>query len=170
MLWSNRKGELGLEEIILTICFPLRLAFFRSCKKCHACSPKLSFIFQSLFLFLLILVPITVSSATYLPFIFATCLFTFHSFKSHLNLLACKYLIKIYESRCFLLSLIIEVLSGCHLIISLLQIVFNNHDHDGQMVVDLDLGAQVLECHGSVMLVSEAHTLKVVKPHACALT
>ncbi|XP_050716232.1 mucolipin-3-like isoform X3 [Eriocheir sinensis] len=41
------------------------------------------------------------------------------------------------------------------------KIVFNNHDHDGQMVVDLDLGAQVLECHGSVMLVSEAHTLKV---------
>lgn len=64
----------------------------------------------------------------------------------------------------------IEVLYACHLILSLLQIVFNNHDHDGQMVVDLDLGAQVLECHGSVMLVSEAHTLRVVKLHACTLT
>ena len=43
----------------------------------------------------------------------------------------------------------------------MLQVVFNNHDHDGQMLVNLDVRAQVLECHGSIKLVSEAHTLKV---------
>lgn len=66
-----------------------------------------------------------------------------------------------------------QVLYTGHLIFPSIQIVFNNHDHDGQMVVDLDLGAQVLECHGSVMLVSEAHTLKVcvhVNPHVYAST
>lgn len=41
------------------------------------------------------------------------------------------------------------------------KVIFNNHDHDGQMLVDLDVGAQVLGCHGSIKLISEAYTLKV---------
>ncbi|XP_069983303.1 mucolipin-3 isoform X5 [Penaeus vannamei] len=41
------------------------------------------------------------------------------------------------------------------------KVVFNNHDHDGQILVELDVGAKVLECTGSVNLVSESRTLKV---------
>ncbi|XP_045594898.2 mucolipin-3 isoform X2 [Procambarus clarkii] len=41
------------------------------------------------------------------------------------------------------------------------RIVFSNRDHDGQMVVDLQVGARVLECDGSVHVVSEAKTLEV---------
>ncbi|XP_045104764.1 mucolipin-3-like isoform X5 [Portunus trituberculatus] len=41
------------------------------------------------------------------------------------------------------------------------KVIFNNHDHDGQMLVNLDVAAQVLECQGSVKLASEAYTLKV---------
>lgn len=41
------------------------------------------------------------------------------------------------------------------------QVVFNNHDHDGQILVELDVGAKVLECTGSVNLASESRTLKV---------
>ncbi|XP_042242330.1 mucolipin-3-like isoform X2 [Homarus americanus] len=41
------------------------------------------------------------------------------------------------------------------------KVQFNNHDHDGQMLVDLQVGAQVLECDGSVQVVSEAKTLRV---------
>ncbi|XP_063866411.1 mucolipin-3-like isoform X4 [Scylla paramamosain] len=41
------------------------------------------------------------------------------------------------------------------------KVIFNNHDHDGQMLVNLDVAAQVLECQGSIKLASEAYTLKV---------
>ncbi|XP_047498614.1 mucolipin-3-like isoform X4 [Penaeus chinensis] len=41
------------------------------------------------------------------------------------------------------------------------KVVFNNHDHDGQILVELDVGAKVLECTGSVNLASESRTLKI---------
>ncbi|XP_042865160.1 mucolipin-3-like isoform X3 [Penaeus japonicus] len=41
------------------------------------------------------------------------------------------------------------------------KVVFNNHDHDGQILVELDVGARVLECTGFVNLASESRTLKV---------
>ncbi|XP_045104763.1 mucolipin-3-like isoform X4 [Portunus trituberculatus] len=43
------------------------------------------------------------------------------------------------------------------------KVIFNNHDHDGQMLVNLDVAAQVLECQGSVKLASEAYTLKTTE-------
>lgn len=45
--------------------------------------------------------------------------------------------------------------------LSVLQVVFNNHDHDGQMLLNLDVGARVLECHGSVDLATAAWTMRV---------
>ncbi|XP_069169332.1 mucolipin-3-like [Procambarus clarkii] len=41
------------------------------------------------------------------------------------------------------------------------RILFSNRDHDGQMVVDLQVGALVLECDGSVQVVSDAKMLEV---------
>lgn len=40
-------------------------------------------------------------------------------------------------------------------------VIFNNHDHDGQMLVDLDVGARVLECEGDVSLNKDSDMLKV---------
>ncbi|XP_069181711.1 mucolipin-3-like [Procambarus clarkii] len=41
------------------------------------------------------------------------------------------------------------------------RILFSNRYHDGQMVVNLQVGARVLECDGSVHAVSEANKLEV---------
>ncbi|KAK4300406.1 hypothetical protein Pmani_027392 [Petrolisthes manimaculis] len=47
----------------------------------------------------------------------------------------------------------------CYRLISKVQ--FNNHDHDGQMLLSMDVGARVLECHGSVDLATAAWTIKM---------
>ncbi|XP_071536411.1 mucolipin-3-like isoform X3 [Panulirus ornatus] len=41
------------------------------------------------------------------------------------------------------------------------SVIFDNGNHDGQILVDLDVGARVLECVGSIQLASETRTLKV---------
>ncbi|CAL4150759.1 unnamed protein product, partial [Meganyctiphanes norvegica] len=41
------------------------------------------------------------------------------------------------------------------------KVLFNNHDHDGQMLVELDVGARVLECEGDVSLNKDSDMLKV---------
>ncbi|XP_068230057.1 mucolipin-3-like isoform X4 [Palaemon carinicauda] len=41
------------------------------------------------------------------------------------------------------------------------KVIFNNHDHDGQILVELDVAARVLECDGSIHLASESSTIKI---------
>ncbi|KAK7078325.1 Mucolipin-2 [Halocaridina rubra] len=41
------------------------------------------------------------------------------------------------------------------------RVIFDNHEHDGQILVELDVAARVLECDGSIHLASESSSLKV---------
>ncbi|XP_064120479.1 mucolipin-3-like isoform X3 [Macrobrachium nipponense] len=41
------------------------------------------------------------------------------------------------------------------------KVIFNNHDHDGQILVELDVAARVLECDGAIHLASESSTIKI---------
>ncbi|KAK3869804.1 hypothetical protein Pcinc_024913 [Petrolisthes cinctipes] len=47
----------------------------------------------------------------------------------------------------------------CYRLVS--KVEFNNHDHDGQMLLSMDVSARVLECHGSVDLATAAWTIQM---------